>query len=111
MLAAIAAAMSTDQAKICRDTMKTLSTPPWSVIIDASIGDQISFTDQNKFITYIDSARFINAPNSFQNTICHECSHLLGHQHHDGNICMDYILTINQNGAIFNDPYIILPLP
>ena len=100
-----AAAMTDQQAYIARTIMKARHVPPWSVIVDAALSDQIAFTQQDKLITYIDARRLARAPNTFFNTILHEVQHLKGHQHFDGSIGMQYFITVFPNGSISEDNF------
>ena len=111
LFVAMAAAMTFEQSKVCRDTMRKLKVPPWSIMIDATLGDQLAFSQQDSHITYLDAARFVNTLNTWRNVVAHEASHLKGAQHGDGSLGMSYSVTLDPFGNVLNDPFLILPLP
>ena len=78
LLAAMVAAMTSEQATVAREIMKSLGVPPWSILVDAALSDQIAFAQQDKHIIYIDAKRFLNAPNTWANVVVHEAQHLKG---------------------------------
>lgn len=105
---ALCVAMTGDQVSVARRIMGIMGVPRFSVIIDAAMEGDLSFTDQQLSRVYINSRRFIDAPHSFANVVTHECGHLKGAQHGDGSLGMDYAVTLDVNGRVVDDSYTLL---
>lgn len=106
---ALAGAMTDQQASVARTVMKARGVPPWSIIVNAALSDQIAFTQQDKHITYIDAARLKHTPNTYRNILIHESGHLCGAQHFDGSLGMSYSVTLFANGSVVEDSVLLLP--
>ncbi len=91
-----------------RESFKKYKPPQFSVILDGvQDGTTYAFTDADRQRTYVDFARFANAPHSLRNVLDHELNHLIGRDHnnipHDP---MSYRLTVDSNGNVVDDDFI-----
>jgi hypothetical protein len=107
-----AVAFTEYQNALVRKQLVNHHAPQFSAMVDAVLAKDYAFTDQQKLLTHIDAARFQCCPNSFSNTVIHECHHLNQRQHTIGvkDDPMSYLLTINQNGDVSEDNFVLPPL-
>ena len=103
------ASMSQQQAAIARQVMKIVKVPQWSAITDSVLHDNIAFADQLNSKIHIDAKRMLKTPKTFANVVTHECSHLRGAMHGDGNLGMSYAVTQTLAGEIVEDQFLLLP--
>ena len=104
-LAALTAAMTKGQKQIVRESLKKAAAPQFSVVVDGVTTPGIyAFTDAGRERTYIDFARFANAPIALRNVVDHEAQHLLGRDHNTlvGDP-MSYLLTVDRDGNVVED--------
>src|SRR5690606_34896184 len=109
IFAAMAAAMTQQQADLARCIMKVVQVPEWSAITDSALHNHIAFTDQSTSKVWIDSKRMLKTPKTFANVLTHECSHLRMAMHGDGQLGMSYSVTLNSRGEIIDDNFLLLP--
>lgn len=101
------------QEQIVRQQSINHKAPPGSAIVDAIlVRSDYAFTDQVRLICHVDAVRFQCCPNSFANAVIHEIHHLNQRQHTIGvkDDPMSYILSIQPNGDVINDNYVLPPL-
>jgi hypothetical protein len=110
-LASAASAMTAQQLAITRAVISACQPPPWSVFINSALTDQLAFTEVASKKVYFDYAKFEHAPHTLANTLTHECFHLKGAVHGDGNIGMAYAVTERPDGSIVDDSSLLLFLP
>ena len=103
------ASMSQQQAALARHIMKVVKVPAWSAITDSALHDNIAFADQSISKVWIDSKRMLKTPKTFANVVTHECSHLRGAMHQDGQLGMSYAVTQTLSGEIVEDQFLLLP--
>ena len=103
------ASMTPQQATLARHIMKVVKVPEWSAITDSALHNNIAFTDQLNNKVWIDSKRMLKTPKTFANVLVHECSHLRGAMHNDGQLGMSYAVTQNMAGEIVEDQFLLLP--
>ena len=103
------ASMSQQQAALARHIMKVVKVPAWSAITDSALHDNIAFTDQSASKVWIDSKRMLKTPKTFANVATHECLHLRGAMHGDGQLGMSYAVTQNLAGEVVEDNFLLLP--
>lgn len=106
-LAALAGAMTKGQKEIVREAIKKAEVPQFSVVVDGvTAPGMYAFTDAAREHTYIDFARFANAPNSLFNVALHEGHHLRGRDHNNvPGDPMSYRLTVDSNGSVVEDNF------
>lgn len=102
-------AMTQQQKIIARNIMKSQNVPMRSSITDSVLHNNIAFANVQESKVYIDASKLINAPNTFKNVILHECRHLLGAQHFDGTLAMNYSVTVDTYGKVIDDNFLLLP--
>jgi len=107
LLAAYVGAMNNWQRLVARKVMSYRAVPAFSTITDSVIFDELAYTDQTSYKVYADAARFVNASNTWTNVMIHECGHLLGAQHGDGSLGMQYAVTLDVLGNVVNDGYLL----
>ena len=103
------ASMSQQQAAIARQVMKIVKVPAWSAITDSALHNNIAFTEQSTNKIHIDAKRMLKTPKTFANVLVHECSHLRGAMHGDGQLGMSYSVTQTLAGEIVEDNFLLLP--
>ena len=103
------ASMTPNQAALARHIMKVVKVPAWSAITDSALHDNIAFADQATSKVWIDSKRMLKTPKTFANVVTHECSHLRGAMHQDGQLGMSYAVTQTLSGEIVEDQFLLLP--
>ena len=103
------ASMTPQQAALARHIMKVVKVPQWSAITDSALHNNIAFTEQSTSKVLIDAKRMLKTPKTFANVLVHECSHLRGAMHGDGQLGMSYSVTQNLAGEIVEDNFLLLP--
>ena len=101
--------MSQQQATLARHIMKVVKVPAWSAITDSALHNNIAFADQLTSKIHIDAKRLLKTPKTYANIVTHECSHLLGNNHNDGTLGMNYAVTQTLAGEIVEDQFLLLP--
>lgn len=107
-LFALSCAMSPGQANIARHIMKIIQPPQWTAITDSVLYNNIAFADQSISKIWIDSKRMLKTPKSFANVVTHELSHLRGAMHNDGQLGMQYVVTLTAAGEVVEDQFLLL---
>jgi hypothetical protein len=107
LLTALGAGFTSWQAQTIRQLLAANGAPPWSAFINAVQVETLAFTDVAGAKTYIDSARFEGAPNTFASTIAHEIGHLKGMTHNSiPGDPMNFSVTLDQFGRIIDADHV-----
>lgn len=99
------------QSRKIRELMKQSNVDPFVHVIDSVQIGTYAFTKPNLKSVHIDMKRFEGTPNSFINVVNHELAHTKGRIHNNitGDI-MNYSLTVDSNGYVVDDKFIITKL-
>lgn len=80
---------------------------PFVTLHDAPIANQIAYTSSDLMHVYVDFRRLAAAPHTTYNVLLHELAHTRGAQHGDGSREMAYAATVNTNGLVVDDGFLL----
>ena len=107
LMMALASAFTGIQRSIVRKSLALLNRPMVAVIDSVQGPGSPDYTDASDHQIYIDAERFRCCPNSFHNTLEHECAHVKGAEHNDGSVLMRYAVSVNERGEIQEDSFVL----
>lgn len=74
---------------------------------EAPIAGELAYTSADRSHIYMDAKRMQFTPHTFYNVLQHEIAHTKGAQHGDGTVEMNYAATVDMNGRVVDDGFII----
>lgn len=74
---------------------------------EAPIANQLAYTSADRFHIYMDAKRMQFAPHTFYNVLVHEIAHTKGADHGDGTPEMSYAATVDINGVVIDDGFLL----
>ncbi len=80
---------------------------PFVTLQAAPIADELAYTTPDRSHIYMDMKRLQSAPHTFYNVLRHEIAHTKGAEHNDGTVEMSYAATIDTNGVVIDDGFLI----
>lgn len=108
LFVSLVAAFGPQQAQLFRDLTKQGSgVGPFVTLHDGPIADALAFTTTDRNHIYMDFHRLQLAPHTAYNVMRHEIAHTKGAEHGDGSKEMNYAATVNMNGAVIDDGFLI----